>query len=254
MRNAPITVGLTLALFLAACSGPVTPAQAPEKEGADEAQQLTYNNEDGTDEPASASDGTTVADDVNATTETTGNETGAATSVEEKREFETDSSKESTSVADAITDIVASGSLLFVNPEWPHCEATMGVPAPEFSVPIKSASMNEDGYSSGADVSWQNVPEEEIVSYLKVLRDAGFVYGTSLSRASDSFSYSASDTDDETYTAPRRTVNLSYHQPYDEKEDASGYVLDISVWFNRGDVGSTFAYPESSYAEDVIAD
>lgn len=254
MRYAPITVGLTLALSLAACSGPVTLASAPEEEKTDETLQLVHNEEGGTEEVASVTDDTTAAGNTTAeaTTEPA-TENDVAISDEEKRVSATGASEESASMTNTIADIVASGSVLFANPEWPRCEATEGIPVPIFSVPVKSASMNEDGYSCGADATWQGVSEAEVVTYLEALRDAGFVYNTSLSRSSDSFSYSAGDTN--SYTGTRRTINLNYHLPYDEEENALGYVLDISIWLTRDDPDmSAYAYSDGLYSEDVIVD
>jgi hypothetical protein len=112
--------------------------------------------------------------------------------------------------------------------------------------------MNEDAYSSGADATWHDVPEAEVVAYLESLRDAGFVFGTSISRSTTSFSYSASDTDDDSYESPRRSVSLNYYRPYDEDEHDYDYALDISVWLSHGDVGPiTYDVPENARAEEV---
>ena len=134
-----------------------------------------------------------------------------------------------------------TNSLLFTNPEWPVCKATEGFPTPEFSGPIVSSSMSESKYSSSADASWENVPEDEVVAYLETLRQAGFTYDTSISRSAESFSYSASDAETETAeTIAYRTVNLYYYRNYSEYDsEGSDYTLNISIWQtdNAGDPG-----------------
>lgn len=267
MRIAPITAGLTLALSLAACSGPVRLAQAPAEQKADETVQVTSDEPAHTDEvgePAIEGDATAdgastdaAADEADGASTDAGTsattDAGAATA-DAKREFTMDTPREGTSVTDAVEDIVASGSLLFAQVEWPQCEATDGIPVPTFSVPVETVSMNEDAYSSGATGTWYDVPESEVVDYLKSLRDAGFVFGTSVSRSTDSFSYTASDTDDDSYATSRRSVSLNYYQPYDEDERDHDYTLDISVWLSRDDSGLvTYDVSDNARAEDPAA-
>ena len=77
-----------------------------------------------TDAAADEADGASTDAGTSATTDA-----GAATA-DAKREFTMDTPREGTSVTDAVEDIVASGSLLFAQVEWPQCEATDGIPVP----------------------------------------------------------------------------------------------------------------------------
>lgn len=94
-------------------------------------------------------------------------------------------------------------SSLFTANEFPENEVTAALPAPKFSVSASSVDTN----SRRVSVTYDNVPEDEVVSYIKQVKDAGFTYRVSESKSNNLYSYNAQNTED---FAQATTFSLFY--------------------------------------------
>lgn len=82
-------------------------------------------------------------------------------------------------------------SSLFTTNEFPENEVTAALPAPKFSVNASSVTTD----SQRVSVTYDNVPEDEVVSYIKQVKDAGFTYWANEHKSNDSYSYDAQNTE-----------------------------------------------------------
>lgn len=83
-------------------------------------------------------------------------------------------------------------SSLFTANEFPENEVTAALPAPKFSVNASSLKTS----NGMVIVSYDSVPEAEVVNYIKQVKDAGFTYEVSESKSNDSYSYRAQNAQD----------------------------------------------------------
>lgn len=57
---------------------------------------------------------------------------------------------------------------------WPENDLANMVPKPEFSVPIESVEVQDEGYRSSVDVKWTGATQDEVAKYVQAVKDAGF--------------------------------------------------------------------------------
>lgn len=106
----------------------------------------------------------------------------------------------------------APSSSLFASAEWPDNEVTSGIPRPDFSVPADSVDEQNSENSPTVTGHWTNVPDDEIVTYVQAIKDAGFIVNARENSSDHSYTYRADDSESVSSNFDGHMISITMNQ------------------------------------------